>query len=126
MSQELYLLAGGASALRAVLEDFYERVFDDVMIGFFFRGKDRERLVEKELEFAMQLLGADVEYTGRTIVDAHGSHRIMGGQFARRTQILRETMRDHGLPEPVQQAWIKHTEELRDQVTKNAHGHCNP
>ena len=32
--------------LRAVLADFYARVYGDVMIGFLFRSVDRERLIE--------------------------------------------------------------------------------
>jgi truncated hemoglobin YjbI len=31
----------GAARLRAMVADFYERVFADVMIGFLFVGKDR-------------------------------------------------------------------------------------
>jgi hemoglobin len=126
-SQEpLYVRAGGEPALRAVVTDFYERVFTDVMIGFFFKGLDKQRLIDKETELALQLLGADVEYTGRPLRAAHASHRIMGGQFARRLQILRETMADHGLPPEVQEAWVRHTEALRDQVTADASGECRP
>jgi len=123
---DLHLLAGGEAKLRPLLEDFYERLFGDVMIGFFFKGKDKARLVEKELEFALRLLGAGTAYTGRPIDEAHAAHRIFGGQFARRTQILRETMADHGLPEAVRTAWLAHTEQLRPQVTKNRAGECKP
>ncbi len=122
----LYERAGGAEKLRAVLVDFYDRVFDDVMIGFFFRGADKQRLVEKELEFALRLLGADVEYTGKPLPAAHAKHHIMGGQFNRRLQILRETLADHDVPEDVRAAWIRHTEELRGQVTRDATGECRP
>jgi len=123
---KLYELAGGEATLRAVLEDFYERVFADVMIGFFFRDADRGRLVQKELELALGLLGADCAYTGQPLPEAHARHRIMGGQFDRRLQILRETMADHGLPEEVQAAWVRHTESLRAQVTRDASGDCRP
>jgi hemoglobin len=122
----LHELAGGESGLRALLEDFYDRVFKDVMIGFFFKGKDKQRLIQKELEFALNLLGADITYTGKPIPVAHAAHPIMGGQFNRRTQILRETMRDHDLPEEVQACWLEHTESLRSQVTPDASGECKP
>ena len=124
--RELHIMAGGEAKLRPLLVDFYERLFDDVMVGFFFKGKDKERLIEKELEFALRLLGAGNEYTGRPIAEAHSAHRIFGGQFARRTQILRETMADHKLPAPVRDAWLGHTEQLRAQVTANKTGECKP
>lgn len=123
---EMHELAGGEAKLRPLLEDFYDRVFDDVMIGFFFKGKDKAHLVQMELEFALRFLGAPVNYSGRTISVAHASHPIMGGQFNRRTQILRETMADHDLPEAVQRHWLEHTESLRDQVTPDASGECKP
>jgi len=125
-SAPLHELAGGEAVLRPLLVDFYDRVFDDVMIGFFFKGKDKARLVEKELELALQFLGADVEYSGRPLPEAHAAHPIMGGQFNRRTQILRETMSDHGLSAEVQEAWLEHTERLRGQVTPDAAGECRP
>lgn len=122
----LYEQAGGSEKLRAVITDFYGRVFDDLMIGFFFEGRDRQRLIDRELELALSLLGADVEYGGRSIREAHSSHAIMGGHFQRRLKLLEDTMRDHRLPDVVQRAWLSHSESLRDQVTADAGGDCDP
>ena len=115
---------GGAQEIRRVLEEFYERVFADLMIGFLFRGKDRHRLVEKELELTLEALGADVPYTGRPLRAVHAPLPILGGHFLRRLQILREVMAEHGLPRPVQEAWIRHSEALRDQVTADRGSDC--
>lgn len=126
MTKSLFELAGGEDALRAVIEDFYDHVFDDVMIGFFFLGAEKSELVRLELEFVMRFLGADRQYTGRTLREAHKGHHIMGGQFNRRTQLLRQAMERQGLPQNVRDAWIEHTEALRSQVTRDAHGECKP
>jgi hemoglobin len=126
MTQSLFQLAGGEEPLRAVIEDFYDHVFDDVMIGFFFLGSEKSELVRLELEFVMRFLGADQKYTGRSIKLAHSGHHIMGGQFNRRTQLLRQAMERQGLHEDVRRAWIEHTESLREQVTRDAHGECKP
>jgi hemoglobin len=116
----------GAERLRAVIADFYDRVFDDVMIGFHFWGKDKARLVDKEWEFAARLLGGDVPYTGRPIREAHAKLPILGGQFDRRLQILRETLADHGVAEEVRRAWIDHTLKLRPLVTADPTSDCDP
>ena len=92
---------GGEQGLRAVIDDFVDRVFDDVMIGFHFGAASRERIKAKEYEFAARHLGAPIDYTGRPLVDAHGTHRILGGQFVRRLTILAETLRDHHAPSEV-------------------------
>jgi hemoglobin len=126
MTRSLFELAGGEDALRAVIEDFYDHVFGDVMIGFFFLGSEKSELVRLELEFVMRFLGGPQKYTGRSIKDAHAGHHIMGGQFNRRTQLLRQALERHGVHEDVRRAWIEHTEQLRAHVTKDAHGECKP
>jgi hemoglobin len=116
----------GPAALRAVLADFYGRVFGDLMIGFLFRGKDRQHLIDREYELTAALLGAPgVTYTGRPMRAAHAQHAIFGGQFERRLQILRETLRDHAVDPQVQQAWIDHQLALRPQITRDRGSECD-
>lgn len=115
----------GAQALRAVIADFYGRVFPDVMIGFMFQGKDRQHLIDREYELTAALLGAPgVTYTGRPMRVAHAQHTIFGGQFERRLQILRETLRDHAVDAEVQKAWIEHQLALRGQITRDQGSEC--
>jgi len=116
---------GGETALRAIVDDFVDRCFDDVMIGFLFRRAKRERIKRFEYEHAAQWLGAEVEYGGRPLEVAHGAHRILGGQFARRLQILRETLDAHGVPAEIRDAWLAHHESLRHLVTADPDSNCN-
>jgi hemoglobin len=116
----------GADALRAVVTDFYDRVFRDAMIGFMFQGKDKQHLIDREYELVAALLGAPgVSYTGRPMRVAHAQHTIFGGQFERRLQILRETWRDHGVDAEVQKAWTEHTQSLRAQITRDRGSECD-
>jgi len=116
----------GGDALRAVLTEFYARVFDDVMIGFMFRGVDRRHLIDREYELTAALLGAPgVTYTGRPMRAAHAQHAIFGGQFERRLQILRETLRDRAVDPEVQKAWIDHQLALRHQITRDRGSDCD-
>lgn len=115
---------GGEDALRPLIEDFVDRVFDDVMIGFFFRKVDRARVKRFEYEHAAQLLGAPLEYGGRPLRQAHARHRIMGGQFARRMRILEQTLQAHGVPQDIAQAWLAHDRGLREQITSDPDGEC--
>jgi hemoglobin len=117
---------GGEPALRAIIERFVDRVFDDVMIGFFFVNARRERIKQKEYEFAAQHLGANVEYSGRALGEAHRAHPIMGGQFARRLTILKQTLEEAGAPEHVKAHWLAHTEALRPLVTGDLSTECDP
>jgi hemoglobin len=70
---------GGEAALRAIIDDFVERVFADTMIGFFFRDVPIKRIKELEFQHAAELLGGPVPYKGRPLREAHAKHPIMGG-----------------------------------------------
>ena len=115
----------GGDALRAVITDFYERVFADVMIGFLFVGKDRARLIEKEWELAARMLGADVRYTGKSMPEAHARVPITGGHFDRRVQILRDALAAHAVAAEIQAVWLGHTEALRAQITADRGSECD-
>lgn len=110
--------------LRGIVGRFVDRMFADPMIGFFFRKASRERVKDKEYELAAQHLGAPVEYTGRPIQQVHAVHPIMGGQFARRFELLRQTLLEAGAPERVIDHWLRHTEGLRHLITRDASGEC--
>lgn len=115
---------GGEPALRAIIEDFVGRVFDDVMIGFHFRNASRERVTEMEYQHAAEHLGGPVTYGGRPLQKAHAPHRIMGGQFERRKKILSDVLKAHGVPDDIHDAWLAHTESLRHLITAQPGSEC--
>lgn len=115
---------GGEMALRALINDFVATVFDDVMIGFFFRNANRARIEEMEYQHAAEFLGGPVVYSGRPLGQAHKAHPIMGGQFARRKQLLKEAMERHGVPDDISQKWLEHTESLREAITGDPGDEC--
>jgi hemoglobin len=117
---------GGESALRRIIGDFIDRVFADRMIGFFFRNADKERIKEMEYQHAAAFLGAQVKYQGRPLRQTHAKHPIMGGHFARRKQILKETLEFYAVPEPIMAAWLQHTEDLRALITAQPGSDCDP
>lgn len=115
----------GEEGLRAVVDRFVDRVFDDLMIGFHFRNANRARVKAKEYEFAARHLGADVEYTGQAIREAHAKHPIMGGQFERRLKILEEVFAELDVPQAIRDHWLAHDASLRAQVLRPGAGPCN-
>jgi len=120
----LFEQLGAEPKLRAIVDDFVDRCFDDVMIGFLFTRAERSRIKRFEYEHAAKHLGAPVEYGGRALDEAHRAHRIFGGQFDRRRQILIETLRDHDAPQEVLDAWIAHQDSLRALITKDSDSNC--
>lgn len=125
MQPSLVDQAGGPDAIRAVLRDFYDHVFGDFMIGFLFKGADKERLITKETELTLHALGGDVSYTGRDVRTAHAAHPIMGGHFMRRRKLLADAIARAGLPDAVRDAWLAHTDSLRGDVTRDRADECD-
>ena len=122
----MYEQLGGEAKLRQIIDSFIDRVFEDRMIGFFFRNADKNRIKEMEFQLSARFLGADIEYQGRPLDEVHAKHPIMGGQFARRLQILKETLELYDVPKHIGEAWIEHTEGLRPLITGDAGSDCDP
>ncbi len=126
MDQTLFEQLGGEPKLRAIVGTFVDRVFDDRMIGFFFRNADKQRIKNMEYQLAAHFLGAQVEYQGRPLDQVHAKHPIMGGHFERRRQILKETLELYDVIEPIKAAWLDHTDKLRPLITPEPDSACDP
>jgi hemoglobin len=122
----LFAQLGGEEKLREIVGAFIDRVFEDRMIGFFFRDADRGRIKEMEYQLAAGFLGADVKYQGRSLAEVHAKHPIMGGHFARRRQILQETLESYHVPEAIKEVWLEHTDALKPLITPEADSDCDP
>ena len=110
---------GGEERLREIVYDFYERVFDDAMIGFFFAGMELEKIADAQIEYVRARLGnEDVDYTGKPIRTAHFEHPILPAHFDRRHQLLKETLADYDVPEHVCESWLDLEQRLRDLVVR--------
>lgn len=123
--RSLFDKLGGERRLRPIIDAFVDRVFEDRMIGFFFRHADRARIKEFEYQLAARFLGADIEYLGRPLGKVHANHPIMGGHFARRRQILSETLDDHGAHPEIKEALLRHTDALRAEITPESGTACD-
>jgi hemoglobin len=126
MGQSFFEQLGGEPQLRMIINTFIDKVFDDQMIGFFFRNANKQRIKDMEYQLAAQFLGARVEYQGRPLDQVHAKHPIMGGHFARRSQILAETLDLYHVPEPIKAAWLAHVESLRPLITPAKGSDCDP
>lgn len=125
MSSSYYDELGGEAGVQKIVDDFVERCFADAMIGFMFRANASPvRVKEFEFQHAAEHLGAGRTYRGRPMKIVHGRFRIMGGQFMRRLQILKETLRDHEVPSEIADHWVGVHESLRAEVTFDPGSEC--
>ncbi len=109
--------AGGEAVVRGIVDRFVDRAFDDMIIGFFFAGKDRARVKAHEYEHAAAVLGADVAYTGRPIAPLHRPLKINGGQFRRRLALMRQEIERAGVPAEVAERWLDGQRAMERSIT---------
>ena len=115
----------GETTLMALITEFVEEVKSDVMIGYMFNNIANADLIQREYEFTARFLGnKKIKYSGRPIGEAHRKFNIFGGQFARRTQILKEKLVQFDIDVDIQKIWLNHIEQLRGQVTKQSDTIC--
>jgi hemoglobin len=114
---------GGEQGLRSLIEDFVDRCYRDMMIGYLFKRAEPARVKRFEYEHAASFLGAGT-YGGRPLREAHASHAIVGAQFDRRLRILEETMRAHGAPADVIGRMVAHQLSLRALVQGGDEARC--
>jgi hemoglobin len=107
---------GGAEGLIAIFEDFVPMVFEDFIIGFMFVGRDRRRVLSKEVELAASHLGGPRNYTGRPLDQVHKPLPINRGHFRRRMALLRKVLASHRVDDDIVERWVGHNEALVDQI----------
>lgn len=119
MTRSLFDEIGGEAGLRRVMRALYDRLFDDMMIGFLFAGKDKEKLIEHQVWFTAKFLGGPSHYEGRSLPDAHAALPILPGHFDRRHHILREVLEAHQVAAEVRAEWLRVDQSLRYAVLKS-------
>lgn len=115
---KLYEELGGLEKLKQIVDEFVDKLVDDLMVGYLFRKSDKIRIKEKEFELLANILGAKIKYTGNSVKEVHKTLNIKSGEFERRKQILKEILLKYNCPENVMKAIMEHTEKLRFIVIK--------
>lgn len=115
----LYERAGREPGVAAILHDFYQRMAQDILIGFFFAGKDIHAIAEKQKEFLLRAVGATGSYDGKPPAQAHGElPPILNGHFDRRLKILEETLQAHGLSDEDIRNWVGFENAFREGIVQ--------
>lgn len=110
---------GGRARMEALMRAFYDRLFDDLMIGFFFAMSDKEALIASQIDYVHAHLGSrQGRYQGPPIRQAHQKMPILVGHFDRRHQILIEVLEEFEVPEHVREAWLGLDRAMRDLVIR--------
>ena len=95
----IYDSIGGASAVRAAVDDFYDRVLADARLAPFFTSTDLNRLKAHQRAFIAAAIGGPEVFGGRDMASAHAGLGIGEGDFDAVVGHLVGTLTGLGVPE---------------------------
>ncbi len=113
----LFTSIGGEAGLEKILARFYEKMSKDVLLGFFFDGRDVNAIALMQKSFLMRAWGVTQSYTGKSPAAAHSKLApILKGHFDRRLVLLAETLREFHTNEVEIALWVNFEEKFRQAV----------
>ena len=111
---------GGPAQLEKILFRFYSKMAQDLMIGFFFEGKDVLEISGQQAKFILNAAGLIERFEGKGPSQAHlKMPPILSGHFDRRLVILREVLTEQGLLPLQIETWIQFEEGFRLMVVSS-------
>lgn len=108
----------GKDFIENAIELFYQRVFTDSMIGYFFAQSDQSVLTKHQIDFVTAMLGGPKKYIGSNIKSIHQPLKIRPAHFSRRQMILKEVLDELGLKHELSARWITMEEKLRASIVR--------
>ena len=97
--QTLYDRLGGHDGIRAVVDDFYDRLVADEEIGPFFEGSDIELLRRTQADFLCEAAGGPETYDAAPIREAHLHVPFTPEHIQRAVELLEESLDAFDVPE---------------------------
>lgn len=97
----IYDAIGGAAAVTAAVDRFYERLLTDTATAGFFDGYDVARIKGHQRAFITAALGGPDRYTGRGMRDAHAGLKITDPDFDAVVAHLVATLTELGVDEAI-------------------------
>jgi len=100
MAQEtVYDRLGGHDGIRAVVDDFYDRLLADDDIGPFFQGSDMEKLRRTQTDFLCEAAGGPETYDAEPIREAHIDVPFTPEHIQRAVELLYRSLEAFDVPD---------------------------
>jgi hemoglobin len=93
---------GGASAIQAVVDGMYQKIFNDPELSDFFKKTDKEHQKSMQVQFLTYATGGPSSYTGKEMTKAHEGRGIGEKEFDLVAGHVVKTMQELGVPENLQ------------------------
>jgi hemoglobin len=120
----LYQEVGGYEVVERVHRRFYENIFAEPWLGFFFNTKSISSLVLKQTKFMVAAFGGPDDYHWDTPAIAHMHMFVTDEQADIREILLRNAIRQEGLSQPLEDRWLAVDQAFRPAIVKHREAEC--
>lgn len=97
--ETLYSRLGGHEAIRAVVDDFYDRLLADDELGEFFEDADMEQLRKTQTDFLCEAAGGPETYDAAPVREAHLHVPFTPDHIQRAVELLYESLAEFDVPD---------------------------
>ncbi|MEF8852240.1 MAG: group 1 truncated hemoglobin [Haloarculaceae archaeon] len=97
--ETLYERLGEQEGIRAVVDDFYDRLLADEQLGPFFEGSDMELLRRTQTDFLCEAAGGPQTYDAAPVREAHLDVPFEPEHIERAVELLYESLEAFDVPE---------------------------
>lgn len=115
--ETLYDRIGGSKVVSKLVFDFYQRVLADPELGPFFAETPVDKLRTMQAEFFSAALGGPIQYTGRSLSEAHAGRGISAKHLRLYLDYLLETLHDFDLDNDDRYDIVSRINTYADEIT---------
>ena len=105
--KSLFERFGGRPTLEKVHKIFYDKLNQHPWLSGFFANIDQKHIENQQSDFISQLTGGPKIYSGRMPNHAHAHIYITDELFNVRSELLRQSLIEAGVPEKEREEWLK-------------------
>ncbi|ADD05585.1 globin family protein [Natrialba magadii ATCC 43099] len=116
MTDTLYDRLGGADAIGAVVDEFYDRVVADEQVAHFFDDVDMQKQRTHQAQFISSVAGGPVEYTGGEMEAVHDGMGIDHDEFDAIATHLNDALLEFDVDDDDREAVLEAIESYREPI----------
>lgn len=109
----------GEDFINKAITEFYNRAFQDPIIGHFFFKSNISSLIEKQIIFSSILLGCSKkkhDHPNKSLKHVHHPLKIREAHFNRRQKLFATVLNDLKLDKHLSNKWLEKENKLRSQI----------
>jgi two-component system chemotaxis sensor kinase CheA len=123
LNASLFERIGGQNTIDTLIDNFFDKVLVDERVKRFFEGVDTERLRNKEKSYWAFTLGGELQYTGKTLGEAHRAlldKGLDGKHFEAMIEIFNATLSEIDIPDELAKEICQTALLTRDEILGDA------